>query len=95
MTHQKIHENYKEKLERILSILLHDFPEDMTFTQLFGDHLSAARLTQSVQLYMKIAKLHADLQQEADQNTDDHQLREDLIEKVKKLIKPRDNHELT
>ena len=44
---------------------------------------------------MKIAKLHADLQQEADQNTDDHQLREDLIEKVKKLIKPRDNHELT
>ena len=93
MTHQKIHENYKEKLERILSILLHDFPEDMTFKQLFGDNISAARLTQSIHLYMKIAKLDADLQQGEEQNTDDHQLREDLIEKVKKLIKPRDYHE--
>lgn len=88
MTHKIIEENYKKQLENIIKPLLKDFPKHKDIFDLFGDHISATRLSQAVQLYTKIAKLNKDLEEENKDMRDDAKIREDLIIKVQKLIHP-------
>lgn len=82
-------QNYKQQLENILEALLNDFPKYEDFLAFFKDNLSATRLAQAVQLYSKIAKLNLQLKQEKEEHITDRSIRrEELIQKVKKLIHP-------
>ena len=88
MTNYNAEQCYKNKLENILATLINDFPEDISFKELFGDYLTATRLTQSIQLYQKIAKIHYELQKEKQEHVpeDEKEIKEALIKKIKKFI---------
>jgi len=82
-------QNYKQQLENILEALLDNFPKYEDFTSFFNDNISATRLAQAVQLYSKIAKLNLQMKQEKEDHVVNRTIRrEELIQKVKKLIHP-------